>query len=77
MHPGFTWAGASLARPVELAAAVIAALNPTLLIWSIVLVIVITVAINSTIKKFAKQKPAVRRDIIKLVVAMRRRSPKP
>jgi hypothetical protein len=77
MHPSTTWAGVSLGRLLELSAAVIAALNPTTLIWSIVLVIVITVAINSTMKKFAKHKPAVRRDIIKLVAALRRRPPKP
>jgi hypothetical protein len=63
MHPSATWAGVSLGRLLELSAAVIAALNPTLLIWSIVLVIVITVAVNSTIKRLAKRKPAVPRDI--------------
>jgi hypothetical protein len=66
MHPSATWAGVSLGRLLELSAAVIAALNPTLLIWSIVLVIVITVAVNSTIKRLAKRKPAVPRDIASL-----------
>ena len=77
MHPSITWAGVSIAKLLESFAAFIAALNPTTLIWSIVLVIAITVAANSTMNKFAKHKPAVRRDIIKLVEALRRRGPKP
>ena len=76
MNPSTTWAGASIAKLLETFAAAIAALNPTTLIWLIVLVIVITVAANATINKFAKHKPAVRRDIIKLVEALRRRPPK-
>jgi hypothetical protein len=77
MHPSITWVGVSLGRLLKSFAAASAALNPTALLWSIVLVIVITVAINSTMKRFAKHKPAVRRDIIKLVEALRRRPPKP
>jgi hypothetical protein len=76
MHPS-TWAGNSFERLLELLAGAIAALNPALIVWSIVLVVVITVAINSTMKRFVKQTPQVRRDIIKLAKALRRRSPKP
>ena len=76
MNPSTTWAGASIAKLLESIAAVIAALNSTTLIWLIVLVIVITVAANSIMTKFAEHKPAVRRDIIKLVKALRRRTPK-
>jgi hypothetical protein len=47
------------------------------LIWMIIFVVVVTVAINVTMKKFGNHKPAVRRDIIKLVEALRRRTPKP
>jgi hypothetical protein len=77
MHPSTTWAGVDAAKLFESFAAVIAALNPTTLIWSIVLVIVIAVAVILTMKMFLIQTPARRRDIIKLVEALRRRSPKP
>jgi hypothetical protein len=76
MHPSTTWAGIGFGKLLELAGD-IAALNPAVIFWSIVLVAVITVAINLTGKNFVKQKPAARRDIIKLVKALRRRSPKP
>jgi hypothetical protein len=43
MHPSTTWAGVSTGKLLELAGA-IAALNPTLIAWLIVLVAVITAA---------------------------------
>jgi hypothetical protein len=76
MHPSTTWASANLAKLLDSFAAIIAALNPTTVILVIILVIVITVAANSIMTKFAEHKPAVRRDIIKLVKALRRRTPK-
>jgi hypothetical protein len=76
MHPSTTWAGISFGKLLELAGD-IAALNPAVIFWSIVLVAVITVSINLTGKNFVKQKPAARRDISKLVKALRRRAPKP
>jgi hypothetical protein len=77
MHPSTTWAGASIAKLLELFAGAIAALNPELIAWSIVLVAVMTMAINSMMNEFVNQGPDARRDIIKLVKALRRRSPKP
>jgi hypothetical protein len=77
MHPSTTWAGVSIGKLLELLAGVIAALNPAVIIWLIILVAVITVAVNLTGKNFAKLKPAARRDIVKLVEALRRRTPKP
>jgi hypothetical protein len=44
--------------------------------WSIVFVAV-TMAINSMMNEFVRQTPEARRDIIKLVKALRRRQPKP
>ena len=69
MHPSTTWAGASIAKLLEL--------NPELIFWLIILVAVITVALISIIKAFVKQTPKARQDITKLVEALRRRAPKP
>jgi hypothetical protein len=77
MHPSTTWAGISFGKLLELLAGAIAALNPALIFWSIVLVAVITAAIILTMKAFVKQTPKARQDIIKLVEALRRRTPKP
>jgi low affinity Fe/Cu permease len=57
MHPSTTWAGVDAAKLFESFAAVIAALKPTTLIWSIVLVIVIAVAVILTMKMFVIQTP--------------------
>ena len=77
MHPSITWAGVSARKLLEQFAGIITDLNPARLVLMIILVAVVTAAINVTMKKFASHKPAVRRDIIKLVKALRRRSPKP
>ena len=77
MHPSTTWAGVSFGRLLELLAGAIAALNPALIVGLIVLVAVITVAIILTMKEFVKQTPEARRDIIKLVKALRRQPRKP
>lgn len=64
---------ASWTRLLELLGAV----NPTVLIVSlIILMVVITAALNVTMKVFAKQTPATRRDLIKLVEALRGHTPK-
>ena len=64
---------ASWTRLLELLGAV----NPTVLIFSlIILIVVITAALNVTMKLFAKQTPARRRDLIKLVEALRGHTPK-
>jgi hypothetical protein len=64
---------ASWTRLLELLGAV----NPTVLIFSlIILIVVITAALNVTLKLFAKQTPARRRDLIKLVEALRGHTPK-
>ena len=64
---------ASWTRLLELLGAV----NPTVLIVSlIILMVVVTAALNMTMKVFAKQTPATRRDLIKLVEALRGHTPK-
>jgi hypothetical protein len=53
------------------------AVNPTVLIFFlIILIVVITAALNVTMKLFARQTPTRRRDLIKLVEALRRHTPK-
>jgi hypothetical protein len=77
MYPSTAWAGVSVGKLLEQFAGFITDLNPARLVWMIIFVVVVTVAINVTMKKFGNHKPAVRRDIIKLVEALRRRTPKP
>jgi hypothetical protein len=77
MYPSTAWAGVSVGKLLEQFAGTITELNPARLVLMIVFVVIVTVAINVTMKKFANHKPAVRRDIIKLVEALRRRTPKP
>jgi hypothetical protein len=75
MYPSTAWAGVNAGKLLEQFAGFIADLNPARLVLMIIFVMVVTVAINVTMKKFANHKPAVRRDIIRLVEALRRRPP--
>ena len=72
MNPSVNWAGGILGNLREL----FSSAHPAGTLSAAALVLIITAAVILTMVIFAKQTPSARRDIIKLVEAVRRPTPK-